>query len=179
MSHSHRCAKGGDVGEIRDEDLKGIFREFDLNGDGFIQRDELRSVMQKMGQSPTEEELDAMFNAADQDHDGNIDFKVDYPTISMISFKTAEHSERTMVIAINWGVALSEFLQIAHANPLSLSLKAVFEELDVDGDGYITRSELRTAFQRMGHSLSDQDIKAIYKHVDANNDGKINFQGEV
>ncbi|PIO53985.1 EF hand, partial [Teladorsagia circumcincta] len=62
--------------------------------------------MQKMGQSPTEEELDAMFNAADQDHDGNIDFK--------------------------------EFLQIAHANPLSLSLKAVFEELDVDGDGYIT-----------------------------------------
>lgn len=38
-------------------------------------KDELRSVMQKMGQSPTEEELDAMFNAADQDHDGNIDFK--------------------------------------------------------------------------------------------------------
>ncbi|VDL67942.1 unnamed protein product [Nippostrongylus brasiliensis] len=72
----------------------------------------------------------------------------------------------------------SEFLQIAHANPLSLSLKAVFEELDVDGDGYITRSELRTAFQRMGHSLSDQDIKAIYKHVDVNNDGKINFHGE-
>ncbi|ETN87154.1 EF hand [Necator americanus] len=145
--NSRKSQEGGDIGEIRDEDLKGIFREFDLNGDGFIQRDELRSVMQKMGQSPTEEELDAMFNAADQDHDGNIDFK--------------------------------EFLQIAHANPLSLSLKAVFEELDVDGDGYITRSELRTAFQRMGHSLSDQDIKAIYKHVDANNDGKINFQVQV
>ncbi|CAJ0609261.1 unnamed protein product [Cylicocyclus nassatus] len=142
--NSRKSQEGGDAGEIRDEDLKGIFREFDLNGDGFIQRDELRSVMQKMGQSPTEEELDAMFNAADQDQDGNIDFK--------------------------------EFLQIAHANPLSLSLKNVFEELDVDGDGYITRSELRTAFQRMGHSLSDQDIKAIYKHVDANNDGKINFQ---
>ncbi|WKY17325.1 hypothetical protein Q1695_001713 [Nippostrongylus brasiliensis] len=140
---SRKSQEASDVGEIRDDDLKGIFREFDLNGDGYIQRDELRSVMQKMGQSPTEEELDAMFNAADQDHDGNIDF--------------------------------NEFLQIAHANPLSLSLKAVFEELDVDGDGYITRSELRTAFQRMGHSLSDQDIKAIYKHVDVNNDGKINF----
>ncbi|UMM41613.1 hypothetical protein L5515_017799 [Caenorhabditis briggsae] len=99
--------------------------------------------MQKMGQSPTEDELDAMFEAADKDHDGNIDFQ--------------------------------EFLVIAKANPLSLSLKAVFEELDVDGDGYITRSELRTAFQRMGHSLSDQDIKAIYRHVDQNNDGKINF----
>uniref|UniRef100_A0A8R1DF00 EF-hand domain-containing protein n=1 Tax=Caenorhabditis japonica TaxID=281687 RepID=A0A8R1DF00_CAEJA len=134
----------GEVGEIREDDLKGIFREFDLNGDGFIQREELRAVMQKMGQSPTEDELDAMFQAADKDRDGNIDFE--------------------------------EFLVIARANPLSLSLKAVFEELDVDGDGYITRSELRTAFQRMGHSLSDQDIKAIYRHVDANNDGKINFQ---
>ncbi|CAL2050026.1 CBN-CAL-5 protein [Caenorhabditis brenneri] len=133
-----------DVGEIREDDLKGIFREFDLNGDGFIQREELRAVMQKMGQSPTEDELDAMFQAADKDCDGNIDFQ--------------------------------EFLVIAKANPLSLSLKAVFEELDVDGDGYITRSELRTAFQRMGHSLSDQDIKAIYRHVDQNNDGKINFQ---
>uniref|UniRef100_A0A1I7YW51 EF hand n=1 Tax=Steinernema glaseri TaxID=37863 RepID=A0A1I7YW51_9BILA len=137
-------AEGSDVGEIRDEDLRGIFREFDLNGDGYIQKDELKAVMIKMGQSPTEEELNAMFNAADKDHDGNIDF--------------------------------NEFLSIAHANPLSLSLRAVFDELDVDGDGYITRSELRIAFQRMGHTLSDQDIKAIYKHVDINQDGKINFE---
>ncbi|CAI5455975.1 unnamed protein product [Caenorhabditis angaria] len=133
----------GDVGEIGEDDLKGIFREFDLNGDGFIQREELRAVMQKMNQSPTEEELDAMFRSADKDNDGNIDF--------------------------------TEFLVIARANPISLTLRAVFDELDVDGDGYITRSELRTAFQRMGHSLSDQDIKAIYKHVDQNNDGRINF----
>jgi Ca2+-binding EF-hand superfamily protein len=63
--------------------------------------------MIKMGQSPTEEELTAMFEAADADKDGNIDF--------------------------------NEFLTIARANPLSLSLRAVFDELDVDGDGFITR----------------------------------------
>lgn len=61
-------------GEIRDEDLRGIFREFDLNGDGFIQKDELKAVMVKMGQCPTDEELNAMFIAADKDRDGNIDF---------------------------------------------------------------------------------------------------------
>ncbi|KAK0397160.1 hypothetical protein QR680_002012 [Steinernema hermaphroditum] len=138
------ATEASDVGEIRDEDLRGIFREFDLNGDGYIQKDELKAVMIKMGQSPTEEELNAMFTAADKDRDGNIDF--------------------------------NEFLSIAHANPLSLSLRAVFDELDVDGDGFITRSELRIAFQRMGHTLSDQDIKAIYKHVDINQDGKINFE---
>ncbi|KAI6203044.1 hypothetical protein M3Y94_00511500 [Aphelenchoides besseyi] len=76
-------------------------------------------------------------------------------------------------------IDFNEFLTIARANPLSLSLKAVFKELDVDGDGHITRSELRTAFQRMGHALTDQEIKAIYKHVDLNHDGKINFKGQL
>jgi Ca2+-binding EF-hand superfamily protein len=139
-----RKSKTSEVGEIREDDLRGIFKEFDINGDGYIQKDELKAVMTKMGQSPTDDELNAMFNAADTDRDGNISFH--------------------------------EFLTIARANPLSLSLRAVFEELDVDGDGHITRSELRTAFQRMGHTLTDQEIKAIYKHVDINNDGKINFQ---
>lgn len=74
-------------------------------------------------------------------------------------------------------IEIIEFLSIASANPFSLSLKAVFEELDVDGDGCITRSELRTAFQRMGHSLTDSDINAIYNQVDVNRDGKINFDG--
>jgi len=115
-----------------------------LNGDGFIQKHELKAVVTKMGQAPTNEELDAMFDAADLDKDGNIDF--------------------------------NEFLMIAKANPLTLSLRMVFDELDVDGDGYITRSELRTAFQRMGHVLNDQEIKTIYKQVDANNDGKITFE---
>ncbi|CAI4229409.1 unnamed protein product [Auanema sp. JU1783] len=143
-SCSRKAHQTEEVGEIKIDDLKTIFREFDLNGDGYIQKEELLSVMQRMGQSPTDDELEAMLNAADKDQDGRIDFE--------------------------------EFLTVAYANPLSLSLRAVFEELDVDGDGYITRSELRTAFQRMGHSLTDQDIKAIYKHVDSNNDGKINFK---
>jgi Ca2+-binding EF-hand superfamily protein len=36
--------------------------------------DELKAVMIKMGQSPTDDELNAMFRAADKDNDGNIDF---------------------------------------------------------------------------------------------------------
>lgn len=40
-------------------------------------QDELRAVMHKMGQSPTAEELDGMFKAADKDGDGNIDFQGD------------------------------------------------------------------------------------------------------
>lgn len=71
----------------------------------------------------------------------------------------------------------AEFLSIAHRNPIALSLRTVFDEIDVDGDGYLRRSELRQAFQRMGHTLTDSDMNAIYRHVDTNNDGRINFDG--
>lgn len=132
-----------DDGKLNDDDLKQIFTEFDLNGDGLIQKSELKEVMVRMGQCPTEDELDTMFKTADRDNDGNID--------------------------------LEEFLMIAHRNPVALSLKTVFDEIDVDGDGFLRRSELRQAFQRMGHTLTDSDINAIYRHVDTNNDGRINF----
>ncbi|VDN24149.1 unnamed protein product [Gongylonema pulchrum] len=67
-------AKNASNGELKEDDLRGIFKEFDLNGDGYIQKDELNAVMLKMGQCPTDDELNAMFSAADKDRDGNIDF---------------------------------------------------------------------------------------------------------
>jgi Ca2+-binding EF-hand superfamily protein len=157
---------GAAIPEIKDDELRAIFREFDLNGDGFIQMNELRSVMVKMGQSPTDEELTAMFNAADKDKDGNIDFQGAYLRLVI------RWSEKQTAVNLS-----AEFMGIARANPLSMSLRSVFEELDVDGDGHITRSELRTAFERMGHSLNDEEIKSIYRQVDVNQDGKINFEG--
>ena len=35
----------GDVGEIKEDDLRNIFAEFDLNGDGFIQVSSARIVV--------------------------------------------------------------------------------------------------------------------------------------
>ena len=48
---------------------------FDRNNDGFIKRDELRSILNKLGQAITEEELCEMIEKADADRDGKIDIK--------------------------------------------------------------------------------------------------------
>ncbi len=60
--------------EVPLSELKAVFREFDIDGDGWIQEGELRAVMSKMGQQPTDDELHAMFKAADVNGDGKIDF---------------------------------------------------------------------------------------------------------
>uniref|UniRef100_A0A7S4IS33 EF-hand domain-containing protein n=1 Tax=Vannella robusta TaxID=1487602 RepID=A0A7S4IS33_9EUKA len=59
----------------REEDLRAAFNKFDLDGNGSIDRKELSQVFQKMsGRQPTEEELDQMFDEADENKDGEISF---------------------------------------------------------------------------------------------------------
>ena len=45
------------------------FKNFDVNGDGSIDKDELRQAMLDMGEEVNDDELEAMFNAADVDGD--------------------------------------------------------------------------------------------------------------
>lgn len=52
------------------------FRMFDTDGDGRVTKDELRITMRKLGQNPTEEELDNMM--AEVDEDGRIDLLMIY-----------------------------------------------------------------------------------------------------
>lgn len=55
-------------------DLIKAFQVFDLNGDGFISRDELQKVLTKMGEKLTDKEVDEMMKKADKNGDGKIDY---------------------------------------------------------------------------------------------------------
>ena len=48
------------------EEFKDAFAEFDNNGDGHINTQELGMVMQRLGEFPTEEELKSMVAEVDQ-----------------------------------------------------------------------------------------------------------------
>lgn len=51
------------------------FRVFDVDGNGLIDREELRKVMSSLNESLSEEELDAMIKEADINGDGQISFE--------------------------------------------------------------------------------------------------------
>lgn len=50
------------------------FKVFDKNNDGYINQDELRSVMSQLGEKLTAGELDEMIKEADTDGDGKINY---------------------------------------------------------------------------------------------------------
>ena len=46
---------------------------------------------------------------------------------------------------------------------------------DADGDGTITKNELRRFLKTLGNELTEDDVDVIYKTVDRNGDGHIDF----
>ena len=54
---------------------RDAFKQFDKDGNGFIDRDELISLMESLGQKLTEAEIDEMLKDADFDRDGKISYQ--------------------------------------------------------------------------------------------------------
>ncbi|CAK5032452.1 unnamed protein product [Aphanomyces euteiches] len=58
----------------------------------------------------------------------------------------------------------------------NLSLKDIFEEIDEDGNGVISRHELQDALQSMGIPVTQAQIKFLVDEYDTNGDGKIEYK---
>ena len=54
--------------------------------------------------------------------------------------------------------------------------KEAFSVFDKDGDGTIAFEELGTVMRSLGKPQTERNLKEIFKNVDVNNDGKINFE---
>eukprot|EP01080_Neovahlkampfia_damariscottae_P009328 gene9328-1415_t len=54
------------------EKYKQLFKEFDLDGNGYLDKEELAKGTKKMGLSFTDEMIDNMIESADKNKDGKI-----------------------------------------------------------------------------------------------------------
>ncbi|KAG0097519.1 calmodulin-like 3 [Podila epicladia] len=68
-----KTSSGGLQGKKDQREIDAIFREFDLDGNGFITAEELGKVLERQGEKLTEEELKGMIKAADLNGDNVID----------------------------------------------------------------------------------------------------------
>ena len=54
-------------------------------------------------------------------------------------------------------------------------LRQIFDEIDTDGSGHISKDELATALEKGGKDASPEAIEKILAEVDLNKDGEISF----
>mmetsp|Transcript_23882 Transcript_23882/g.68597 ORF Transcript_23882/g.68597 Transcript_23882/m.68597 type:complete len:155 (+) Transcript_23882:122-586(+) len=131
------------------QEAREAFKMFDKDGDGCITAAELGTVMRSLGQFPTDEELRQMIDESDQNHDGVIDFQ--------------EYLDM---------VRRQEILQ---ASEPDIGLEA-FKVFDVDGDGFITAEELRQIMEKLGETLTDEEVDMMIEEADADGDGQVSYK---
>lgn len=59
----------------------------------------------------------------------------------------------------------------------SVLFRICFKIFDTDGDGFITRAELRRAMDTIGEKLTEEELDDILRQTDADRDGRIDYQG--
>eukprot|EP00092_Neocalanus_flemingeri_P000651 GFUD01000693.1.p1 GENE.GFUD01000693.1~~GFUD01000693.1.p1 ORF type:complete len:3364 (-),score=1087.83 GFUD01000693.1:1093-10800(-) len=127
-------------------DIKAAFRKYDTDGDGHITRLELRQVMSKF----SELEVDAVFALGDMDKSGGIDYQ------EFISLMVPDAPNTVLKLS-------AQFKSV-------VDIKVAFKRFDVDGDGQITRDELKN-----GMRLSAADIDVVFALGDLDGDGEISI----
>jgi len=143
---------GEDMAEQLKEEQVSEFKEafslFDKDGDGTITTEELGTVMKSLGQNPTSEDLQDMINEVDADKDGTIDFE------EFLCMMTKHMKE----------------------SDTDQELKEAFKVFDKDGDGRISKSELKTVMQNLGEKLTDDEINEMIREADADGDGHVDYE---
>jgi Ca2+-binding EF-hand superfamily protein len=127
------------------QEMKSSFRKYDTDGDGHISRAELRNVMSRF----SEAEVDAVFALGDMDQSGGIDYQ------EFIALIIPHASETIRKLS-------SQFRSV-------VDVKAAFKRFDLNGDGQISRAELKS-----GMRLGEADLDIVFAIGDLDGDGEIN-----
>ena len=133
-------------------EVKQAFRKFDKNGDGHLDKNELKSLLINSGKKVSDQELELLFRQGDVDGDGLIDIqefvKLMFP-VANATLKKLQQSFKSMN-----------------------DVKAAFRKYDTDGDGHISRSELRGVMS----SFSEGEVDSIFALGDKDQSGGIDYQ---
>ena len=136
---------------ITDEEKK-LFREnfdaFDHNGDGVLSVKELSTALRSLGFHMTEKDAEAVYNEADRDGSGYIDFD---EFLRLITTHMKEpYTKEELVEAFN-----------------------IFDE---DKSGYISANELKSVCMQTGDKMKASELDEIIQEADINGDGQLSIE---
>merc|ERR1739838_266846 len=128
-----------------DAELREAFKLFDIDGDGVITIDELKSLISKVGGDMSEADAAALIHAADKDGNMGIDFS------EFAKLWEALHGE---------GEA---------------EIRKEFSKLDTDHSGFITKDEMVAVIGAGFTGDKMEEANAAIDKLDVDKDGKVSY----
>ncbi|KAJ2846590.1 hypothetical protein IWW36_004280 [Coemansia brasiliensis] len=167
------------------QEINDMIGEVDADGNGTIDFDEFVAMMTRH-QSPakiTDAQLRTVFARVDTDNDGAIDGNGLYECINLLNVRVDDKVARLIEQTIH---LCEQRVDLKNLRMLVAQLPAVDEEedelaasfrmFDKNGDGSISKEELREVMASLGENLTEDDINAMLKEADNNNDNVISFE---
>lgn len=136
------------ISEDKINSFKKAFSKFDLGNSGLIRSKLLGNVLRTLGMNPTEAELQDMINEVDKDGTGLLNF----PNFLYMMAKKENDEEAEDEI------------------------REAFKVFDGDGNGFISRTELRHVMMNLGEAVSEEECDAMVEEADVDGDGSINYE---
>jgi len=151
VSSSSFCSVGMTFGSV--SDAKAAFQRFDINGDGVMDKEEMKQMMNSAaGKKVSDAEVNALFQKGDIDGDGQLD---------MHEF-----------IRLMFPACSDALSKLQKSYPNLNEVKAAFRKFDADGDGHITKSELSGVMK----GCSSTEVEAVFALGDIDQSGGIDYQ---
>ena len=111
-------------------DANQVFKEIDENGDGSVDKDELRKLFERLDCNLSESQLDEVFNELDTNGDGVISFD---------EFNS-------------WYTRSAELIRS--------QVRQIFDQLDKDNSGTLDKLEVKALLVELDPTVTDEDVEA-------------------
>lgn len=128
--------------------FKRAFSKFDKSNSGLVKSKLLGNILRNLGMNPTEAELQDMINEVDKEATGFLNF----PNFLYMMAKKESDEEAEDEI------------------------REAFKVFDGDGNGFISRMELRHVMMNLGEKISEEECDAMVEEADTDGDGCINYE---
>eukprot|EP00189_Rhodosorus_marinus_P011237 CAMPEP_0184738030 /NCGR_PEP_ID=MMETSP0315-20130426/771_1 /TAXON_ID=101924 /ORGANISM="Rhodosorus marinus, Strain UTEX LB 2760" /LENGTH=160 /DNA_ID=CAMNT_0027205563 /DNA_START=78 /DNA_END=560 /DNA_ORIENTATION=+ len=134
-----------------EEEMFEAFELFDRNADGFIDFKEMKLLLRSLGLRVNNHEARNVFGDADEKGTGRIDFD---------SFR----------------IAMAKDLQKREELESKLEHKMAFTLMDTDKTGSLSSENIREAANRVGESITDEQIKNMIEDAAGEGATTVSFQ---
>eukprot|EP01098_Paradermamoeba_levis_P009706 TRINITY_DN4058_c0_g1_i1.p1 TRINITY_DN4058_c0_g1~~TRINITY_DN4058_c0_g1_i1.p1 ORF type:complete len:377 (+),score=109.44 TRINITY_DN4058_c0_g1_i1:114-1244(+) len=159
--------------------LKQVYMDVDLDGNGKIEVGELKNLLYRLnGQLFSDQEMELIMKKMDKDGNKTIDFNEFVAGLRhlrwLVEKNETKREKETKQRLDSFKKKLSSDRGQEFTPEEKISFEQVFRDVDADGNGRIDIDELRTLlFVLNGHTFTDNELNSIRKKFDTQNKGYI------
>ena len=182
-----------------DFNCEDAFRIFELDGRGFLDKEDLKYGLNLLNIYPTEQEIRLLMKRFDLQKQGGINFadffdivvpfEKEYRTtveerlprsccpcrcIDVFSYSTISTLKNLFKLLIETENEINNFRR--GLGILRIKLRDIFSLVDYLNRGYFTNEDLVEYFQKQNIPYDDKDLDLLFIRLDKNRNGKIDFK---